>query len=324
MLLLNNLVCASRQGHTALPDSCAHNPDLITGLLAVPKGTVWTATQLAAIQTTIQAGLVNDTYSSCYHYFGAFEGIDDQSEERQQQTFAYGRKTTTRDEKYYWTFPYLDGYMCKHKAYMQFKGREDEFDFFILDKSRNIIGTEAYDTYGFLTGMKGVTLDEFYENNWKPKDGSNETMHSLSIGLKDSKELNERYAYITVNFNISDLNMIKDIVLTPLTTLDAGAVTVAVQAGCGGTNMLYANSDLIDASLYSVKNTVTGATIDITGVSSTGIGNNMALVFDIDETDTDYPASNAYATITMAAPSVIFAAAGDYYRANSFDIIEQA
>lgn len=310
------------QGQTALPNSCTHNPDLIIGLLAVPYGTVWDATALANIQETIQDGLINNTYAEAYHYFGDFEGIDDQSEERQQETFGYGNKVTTRDERYYWTFRYTDGHMCKHKAYLAFKGRENEFQYFIVDKSRNIIGTEAYDADGFVTGMRGLTVYELYENNWKPKDGTNDTMFNLSIGFSDSKELNEFYAFVTVGFDISSLLMVKDAVLSPLTTLNGGAVTVAILAGCGGQNLVQNYPALATAGLYTANNKLTGAAVTITGVSITGLGASQAILFDIDDTDPDYPTSGNYLTITLDPPGDVFTAIGDYYRAQPVDLKE--
>lgn len=324
MAILNYMNCASDTTQTALPDSCTNNPDLLEYALAVPAGTVWTATQLAALQTTIQAGLVNDTYGSAYHLFGKFEGIDDQSEERQQETLAYGTKTTTRPEQYYWTFRYLDGYMCKHKAYLAFKGREAEFDFFFIDKSRNYIGTEAYDADGFLTGMKGVSLSEFYENNWKPKDGSNQTMFNLSMGIANSADLNERYAFATAGFDIEDLNMTKNAVLNPITTLDDGALTCSLLAGCGGQNLAEQISDFVDATLFTGKNTETGASVALDALTATGTGANTALVFDWDETDPNYPAAGEYLTIEFVAPSAIYTATGQYYRGNTVTIEEQA
>lgn len=322
MAILNYLNCASVQGHTGLPTSCSHNPDLLQYILAVPKGTVWNAAALADIQTTIQNGLVNDTYSSGYHLFGKFTAIDNQSEDRQQETLAYGDKVTTRDAQYYWTFRYNDGYMCKHKAYLKFKGRENEFEYFMIDKSRNVIGTEAYDANGFLTGIKGLTFYEFYEQNWMPKDGSNDSMFQLSVGLANSKELNEYYAFVTLGFDISTLDQIIDVVLSPLTTLDGGAVTVSVLAGCGGQNLVKLTNDWADPTLFSVKNTATGATITITGISVTGVGDNQALLFDIDEADADYPTSTNELTITGVAPSVIEAAVGGFYRTNSITLTE--
>lgn len=320
--LPNILNCASRQGHTGVPTSCTHNPDLLIGILAVPKGTVWASAQLADIQTTIQDGLINDTYASGYHYFGDFVGISDDSEDRQQETLGYGEKVTTRDEQYYWTFRYTEGHMCKHKAYLKFKGRENEFDFFLVDKSRNIIGTEAYDADGFLTGMKGLDLYEFYENNWKPKDGTNDTMYQLSIGLRDSKEINEYYAFITVGFKVSDLNQIQDALLIPVSTLDGGDVNVQVVSGCGGLNMVKNYPDIVDATLFTAVNKATGADIPIDGLTSAGTGDNQYLVFDLDETDPDYPASGEDLQI-VPDPTSDFTTAGiSYFSFNTLTLTE--
>jgi hypothetical protein len=317
MSYVNQLVCAALRGNTGIPNSCQHNPDLIKWILAVPKGTTFTAAQLADFETTIQAGLVNDTYSSRFHLFGAtdgFYGFEDASEDRQQQTFGYGNKVTTRDAQYYWNFMYLDGAMCAHMSYLQFKGREKEFDYIFIDAKRNFMGTFTLGTnkeYLF----KGVRVTEFYENNWKPKDGSNETVFMLSVGISNARQLNEDYAFVTADFDIADLNQVKDVRITALGAVSGtGEVNIMLHDGCGGRNLvqLY-GSAIANVARFTATNVSTGAAITITATTIGGVAEGSYLIFNMDDTDTDYPSAGGFIEIDLVAPSVLVAASLDYY-----------
>lgn len=311
---LNQLVCAAFGGNTGLPSSCTHNPDLLIGMLAVPKGTTFTAAQLADFETVIQAGLVNDTYSSRFHLIGTFESIDDQSEDRQQQTYGYGRKTTTRDAQYYWNFTYLDGAMCMHQNLLKFKNREREYEFFLIDKSSNVIGTYTTNTNNEYL-FKGLKFTEFYENNWKPKDGTNETVYMLSAGIADAKQLNEFYAFAKVDFDFWSLNTVKDVRISALGAVSGtGEVNIGLYDGCGGRNLvqLY-TTDLAATTNFSATNVSTGAAITITATTVAGVGQSSYIIFNMDDTDGDYPAAGGQIRIDLVAPSVLVAADLDYF-----------
>lgn len=318
MGLLNQLICASKNGNVGFPKTCTHNPGYIRYLLAIPYDTVFTAAEIAGLtqsfQETIQEGMINDVYGERFHLFGIFEGLTDDSVERQTKEWSYGGTKTVRGEKYVWTFDMIAGAMCQHKSYLAFQGRENEFRYIIIDGDRNFIGTESYDANGNLTGLAGLDALEVRQNNWRPKNEAEETMYTMTVSLSDSKQLNEYYAYVQLGFDIGRLNTVQDAYLTPITTLNGGVVTLALNSGCGGVNLvqLYP-ADLADPTLYAVTNTTTGATITLDTVTVTGVGANAALLFGIDDADPDYPASGAKLTITPDSISQLATAGVAYY-----------
>lgn len=324
--LLNQLVCASVQGNTGFPKSCKHNPGYIRYALAVPFGTVFTLAEIAGdFQALIQAGMVNDVYGERFHLFGKFMGLTDDSVEKQTKEYSYGDTVTTRGARYVWTFDLEEGAMCEHKSYLAFKGRENEFQFLIIDSDRNVIGTEIYDADGNLTGFGGVDLIQFEQNNWMPKNEAENTMYTLTMALADSKQLNEYYAYVTVGFDIGRLNRVQDAYLTALTTLDDGVVTLGLVSGCGGVNLVQTNgADLADPLLYAATNFTTGAVIDIDTVVVTGAGASSALLFGIDNTDPDYPATGAKLVITPDTISSLATAGVAYYDIKPIQLTEVA
>lgn len=241
MAKLNQAACVTLFGNTGMPTTCTFNPGLIIGALAMPTGTVLSPSDLADIQATIQDGLINDTYGSRFHLFGKFEGINFQNEDRQQQTYGYGRKVTTRPATYYWQFPWLDGALCKQIAYTRFNYREGEFEYLLIDDQRNMIGTLGY-TATDLQGLRGLSVSEFYTENWNPKDGTNETQFMTNIGLADATQINQYVSMANLDFDIFALNQVQDVNLI-LTSADGeassvGGFTLDVIAGCGNANLV--------------------------------------------------------------------------------------
>lgn len=313
MARINQLLCSVVGGNTGLPASCTFNPDLIIGAIAVPKGTLIGEADLADFETYLSDGFIHDTYGSRFFRFGKFEGIDNQSEDRQQQTYPYGRKTTIRDAVYYWTFTYLDGAMCAHKNYLQFKGRENEFEWFFVDKSGNVLGTTKYSATTSERKFKGIKLSEFYPNNWKPKDGSNETVYSLGFGIANAKDLNENLAVVQTDFDIFDMDVVMDAEIVLLEAIDgSGDVDMTILAGCGGSTNLVEEygTNLVATGNLTVTNAATGAAITKTSVTVAGTSPNKYFTLNLDFADTDYPASGGFIAVKFASVSTIVTATG--------------
>ena len=308
MAKINQLKCAVVGGNTGLPTSCTYNPDLIIGSIAIPTGTEIEESDLADFEAFLSAGFLNNTYSSRFHRFGKFEGMDDQSEDRQQQTYPYGRKTTVKDAVYYWNFTYLDGAMCAHKNYLQFKGREKEFEHLFVDKSGNFLGRVVYDATTNERKVRGIRLSEFYPSNWKPKDGSNETVYMLGYGIYDAKDLNENLAVIQTDFDVFDMDVVQDAEIVLLEAIDAsGDVDVTILAGCGGSQNLVDlyGTALVDTGNLSVTNAATGAAITISSVTISGTSPDKYFTLNLLHTDTDYPASGGKIAVDLASVSTL-------------------
>lgn len=318
MAFLKLITCGSGGGNLGLP-SCVHTPKFITAAVAIPKGYVYTATTLLDFRTTLQAQLVNDTYASRAFIINGFEEIDDQSEGRQQKTWAgTGNKTTTRRSTYDWVFYYENGAMCRHQSLLQFNNRQNEFDYLFFDTDWNIIGTDRLDSNG-VPGFGGVSLTEFFVDNWKAATGSDPAMFMCNFKINDTKQLNENYAYAKLDFDITALSQIQDVILQPIGSTNkydaTGAINIAIYAGCGGQNLvtLYGSS-IANIARFIFKNTATGATITQTGLTVAGSGDGQYLAVNLDAT-TNYPTAGGYITADLVAVSTIFTALGGYYDA---------
>ena len=306
MARLDAANCSINQRNTGF-GRCPFNPDFMKYLLAVPKGTTFSATDLADLEQVIRDGFLEDAYIDRFHLFGDFVTVENQSEERQQTTFGDGSKRTVRDAQYSFRLRHLEGFMCAHKNALAFNGRESEYDFFVIDNANQMWGTDTLSATGTVL-FRGYDLSEFYEEYMMPKDGSDETQYWLSISFKDAKQLNQNFHSVTLDFHIGDLPRILDVNIEGLTALTGtGEINLLLTAGCGGDNLVSAYAALVASGNFVVQNAATGAGITITSVTTGGIGDDMYMVLNLDSTDTDYPASGGFISVDLAAPSVLIA-----------------
>jgi hypothetical protein len=318
MATLNAVFCGAGSGNMGIGD-CNFDPDLLVGAIAIPRGTVYAASQLVDFRATLQAQAINNSYSLRAHIFGGFLELDDQSEEAQEWTSGYGRKYFTRDEVYSWGFRYLDGGMCQHKNMLNFKGRERQFDWLFFDASYNIIGTDRTDANG-ITGFGGVNLTQFYPYNWKPKTGSEPTRYMVGFTLANARQLNENLSFISVDFDpYSDIDQVQDVKLQPVSdpVVDAdGDINIGITSSCGAGNLVQIyGATIANVARFVATNSQTGGAVTITSVTIAGSGESQYLAFNFDDTDTDYPTAGQYLTLTMASVSVLATAGLSYFEA---------
>lgn len=314
----NLLTCGSVAGNMGKP-TCIHNPALIIGAILVPKGTILDAADLADIQTVMQAGTVNATYSSRWHIIGKFKEFNDNSDQRQQKTWGFGEKTTTREAVYNWEFTYYDS-MCMHKNLLKFKYRHNQYDVFFIDSKNNMIGTEVVANAALgNVGFAGVSLTEFHVDNWKPATGSDPAMYKCSFDIEDASQLNEYYSFAQLPFSpLKEILQVSDVRIEQLVAPDAsGTFTISLYTGCGSENLVTKlGSSIANTARFKCLNRETGGTITVSTVTVSGSGNSNVLVVDVDSSDADYPASGDEFTIELVDVATLFSAVGLYLESN--------
>lgn len=324
MAQINAVNCGVGSGNLGVP-TCTIDLDMLVGAIPIPKGRVFTAAELVDFRTTLQALLVNNSYALRAQVMGRFLEIDDQSEDIQEKTWGYGTKTVTRGEVYNWVFPYLDGGFCRHRQMLKFKDRQGDYDWLFVDKSKNILGTRKVDANGVLA-FGGVDLTQFYTYNWKPATGSDPAMYRVKFALADAAQINEDAAFITVDFDVFSLAMVQDVDLFPVgATAIVGAtgdINVGVYSGCGGNNLVNNLPAIVATGNFLVTNYQTGAAITVTAVTAGGTGTAKYIAFNLDDTDTDYPAPGEYLQISLASVSTVFASTGQYLEATPPLVLE--
>lgn len=324
---LNYVQGTSRTVNLGVPEDKSWDPGIIRGAIAIPKGTIITAANAAAWDTYLRAQLIHDTKTSRWQRFPRFEEIDDQSSDKQEKEYAYGTKVTIRDSVYKFQFLFIEGGFPAYQALLGMKDRQRDFDILFFDHQMSFWGTRAV-TADAEDGMKGFALSQLYVDNWKPKTGTENHMYMVAFSFADATEFTSRFMHLDTRTDNNDgvdlfaLPVVKTLAVEALTALNGGDVTLAVTSQSGAVNYVETYGSSIVASLYIPKELSTGNAITLTGISTTGVGANAAQVLDIDETDTDYPASTEQLVIQSAAPSAWYAAIGEYVEFEDLTLTE--
>lgn len=285
MSILNIANCAVNSGNTGIGD-CAFDPKQLVGGFLVPKSFVLTAAQLlskdlslAALKAAASANLP----SQRIYPLPLTLTLTNNSETPVKETYGYGAQVTVRDGMYIFNQRYADGVLCLSNQLMKFNG--NRYNWLGLDSEGNIWGTKVDET------LKGIPLNEFYNNPITPATGESVTQYSYDLSF-NKNYLNQDIAFINLGLaQVQAIKGLQNIVAKQVTAKPANTFTVKLITGCGGgiddLYDLYA-TPLADALNFRVTNASTGNTINITSVAA--VPGSKSFLFTLDATDPDYVA----------------------------------
>lgn len=308
---LNYVQTSSGTANLGVPTEKSWDPGIIRGAVAIPKGTIITAANAAAFTDYLQARLILDAKTDRWQRFPRFVELEDQSTDKQEKEYNYGDKVIIRDSVYQFQFLFIEGGFPAYQAVLNMKGRERDFDILFYDHQMSFWGTRAVTTDAE-DGMKGFSLNQIYVDNWKPKDGSENHMYAVAFSFADATQFTNSFMHLDTDIDLFALNVVKTLAVDPLTALDGGDVNLGITSLSGAVNYVEKYGSSIVASLFTITEQSTGNAITLTGISVGGVGANAHTVMDIDEADTDYPASTEKLVISSAAPSAWNTAIGEY------------
>jgi hypothetical protein len=275
--------CSVILGNTGVT-GCPYDLKNIVGIMLVPTGTSWTPTQVAAWQSTVAAGVANNTATSRYFPIQGFEAVEDKSGDAVTRETGYRVEKYVSNGKYKWRLFYSNGAMDMHAQLSLFTGQQDRFDVLLIDGLNN----------GFLctssgaTNVKGFTLDTLFAPNIKVNTGAEDTLYAIEIGLQDESEINKNWRFIQVPSTINVTTNTSFLGLKPtrieiVTEMVASTKTVVCRVWSGSTNLYDTyTSELATTALWNFYK------------DSTGIQNTTASV-------TAAPATKAWTIVLTSA-----------------------
>lgn len=251
------ITCATILGNTGLI-ICPYDPKNFTGIMLVPKGTALTPAQVAALQTTLNAGIVNDTATSRYFPIGIFDEIEDKGTDAVETESSFGVASLVRLGKYRYRWTYTNGGLDLHSELSKFNGKQDAFDLFFIDPVENVfVGTASGQN-----NIKGFSLDTLYAPNIKVNTGSAGTKYMFEVGLENEKQFNQNWRVIKVPDTLPILDTftgLKPTRLEVVTELVASTKVVVVRVWSGNTNLYDTyTSALATTNLWDAINNATG------------------------------------------------------------------
>lgn len=293
MATINKLVCVGVGANTGFGD-CVLVPGIIVGALLFRRKTEIDATDLEALQASLEAlAQAAEPKNRMYPIHG-FEQPQDGTEDKTVQTMAYGGKYPVREGSYDWKFQFVQGGLCLHKSLRKFNGTGIHVLFY--DANGVIYGVKSG------TSLQTIPLQFFWADPWKANDGANVTQFWAQFVFKP-EYLNDQLGFVKADFNISDIVGLQDVALS----LGAGsarpALKVLAKAGCDQASLYDLYSTELAVAGAWIATAANGNAITITSVAADAAIGGWTIT--LDNTDADYAAAPAPITIRMAAPSVL-------------------
>lgn len=323
MASINKLNCLGGGANTGIGD-CLRELQKFKGVLFGRVGKTYTAAQLLNARTTIQADLVaDDPQDRVYLVSKGVMMMEDRSSDPEEQTYEDGSTVVTRDPVYNFRLRHLGGH-CLHRALLNgFNQMQGTFGVMFIDSINTLIGEEVKDENGTVTGMRFMPLSKLYIPPVRLATESETAGYFIDLQLTAYQSLNQSVAFAQLDFGFNDLEALQSAELGFIAWVNAatGTLNVSALTGCGGQNMadLYTTA-LPDVTNFIATNFATGAAITITAITRVVLNGEAALLFDLDNTDTDYPAAGQYLLISGAAPSVLSGNDIEWYEFNTIKI----
>lgn len=298
---LNKLNCLTSLGNTGF-GSCVLDFKNIVGAIRLPKGA---ELDIADIKASLIAAVRNNNKAlRAFPFFNLISTVDS-TEEIVIQTFQTGAKKVVREGFNDWKFQYVDGGLTLHKQLRTFNYQTA--DFLFVDAENKIMCLPG----STVTKIKGipVTGGFFHALPWKLNDGSKVAEYMVQFTMP-VKYTNDLVAFVKADFDVpSTVLGLQDVKVTGVGAVTSGVYNMNVETCSVGTNLgdLYP-TELASSSLWTAKNTATGASITISGVSYDAA--NKKFVVTLATTAPPYPATGTV-SINLADPSTLSAAGVD-------------
>lgn len=286
-IILDILNCNETNANTGQQD-CSFNPQELSGGIFVPRGTMITPAQQIVLQTTILAGINNDNPLLRWYPFQNIWELENKSTESQTETSTYGGTNYLADGKPAFKFMHKHG-VSMNKLYRKaFHLQHNRFDVIFMDKkTKTLIG------YNDGSGnLRGFDMEMLAVETWVAPLGTTATsMYSISIALADATQWNDDISAVLLP-NTLNVNQITGLIQTRLNNatdvFTAGVATIQV---LGSTTNLYEqySADMVDLSIWTAFNTLTGGAITITSIAPDPTFKGVEIT--LNTADTDYPAT---------------------------------
>jgi hypothetical protein len=297
--MINNIVCLSVGGANTGFGSCVLNFDKIVGFFLVSATFALAEQDLVSddtLKTALLAGASADLLQNRIFPVHNLLEITDSSTEPTKQTFGYGSSVITQQGVYDWTFPFIKGGLCLLTALQEFNDQDIRPIFY--DSSGRLFGWRQGNT------IKGIPLNQFYANDWKPATGAAVQVNSVNMNF-GSKFINREIGfYQATTFGLEEIKGLQSITLYTAAARAANVIKIKAKAGCAGID-LYAQYSAQLAAPANWRVTRNGAVVTVT---SAAIDVNLsAWTLTLDTADPDYNAAGPF-QVTLAPVSILTAA----------------
>lgn len=298
------------------------------GVLLTRKGWTLTATQVADFLNKIKAALVADNQDDRIYLIGKFHTTEMQYGDRQANTRPDGSEVLSRAATAGWRFITDTGGFDFAKILQTFDGLEDVFNVVFINKrfdggeGHSFWGTSYYNSTTGEFEFTGLDLSKLEIETPMVGTFDDVDRYPLAIRLAEKDQLfaNGWCIDSTIDaFGTNVLPSIHTVQITKLSDPDAsGVFDIGMALGSGAINLALASnySAWANVARFRAFNKDTGAAITITSVARNTAQTGFTI--NLDETDTDYPATTGdLVGIELVAVSTLAAAGLSYFESEA-------
>ncbi len=260
--------CLADSGNTGF-GQCFTDIGMPRGLLFVPRGAVYTTSDVAALKVAIEVAILADTKKNRIYPLQGVVNINDNTEAPVIQTFNTGAKSVVRNGFYDLTLQWEQGGFCVLYALLKAQGQN--MPFFIYTDKGLLIGTDA-GTVDVPEQMKGINPNMVYANPFKFSDGTKVAEYSIIINFEPT-QINQSIAFVDFNQDgglgyLEGLSGLQNVALNQAAAPGAAAFSIGARTSCGSVDLFDDFADeLAVPGAWIAKNSATGAILTISGVT---------------------------------------------------------
>jgi len=260
--------CLASSGNTGF-GQCFTDIGMPRGVLFVPKGAVYSTSDIATLKAAIEAGIMADSKTQRIYPLNNLIDVKDNTEAPVIQTFNTGAKSVVRNGFYDLTLQWENGGFCVLYALLKSQGQNSPF--LIYTDKGLLIGTDA-GTADIPEQMKGINPNLVYVNMFKFSDGTKVTEYSVTLNFEPT-QINQGIAFVDFNQDgglsyLSGLSGLQNVTLKQLAAPTSTVIKIGALTACGSVNLhdVFA-SELAKPAAWIVKNAANGGAITVSAVA---------------------------------------------------------
>lgn len=260
--------CLADSGNTGF-GQCFTDIGMPRGLLFVPKGAVYSTSDVATLKAAIEAAILADTAKNRIFPLNNVVNVTDSTEAPVVQTFNTGAKSVVRNGFYDLTLQWENGGFCVLYALLKAQGQNKPF--LIYTDKGLLIGTDA-GTVNVPEQFKGINPNLVYANMFKFSDGTKVAEYSVNVNFEPT-QINQGIAFVDFNNDgglayLEGLNGLQNVTLNQAAAPGAAAFSIGARTACGSVDLFEDFDDALAVpGAWVAKNSATGAILTISGVT---------------------------------------------------------
>lgn len=296
---LNYFPCSLIGGNTGF-GNCTIDIKNIVGAILVPAGTTFSASNTAtaaAFLTALQAATLAVKTQRAFPIHG-FEEIKDNTEAPIEDKLGYGGRAITREGYYDWSFQIIKGGFCLSKALRAFNNQN--VDVLFVDANNLVFGRKITSSTGVVS-FGGINQAYVYQVPFKANDGSKVSQYIQKFVFKP--DFIDSFG--GVQLNAGDWDQVIGLQNVVLSSGGARVANVSLVKGvfsCGGASLGVTYGSLLTASLWVVRDSVSGNVVAVTSVSYSATTDTYTVT--VNASDSNYNAANAV-IISLTDPATL-------------------